>query len=89
MSSQEIIAEKLTADLTAEAPADTLYEVGLAYSNGVGVDRDYEAAHKWFNLAAAKGSEAAKTLRQDLATHMSRAEISRAQKAARNWLKRH
>ena len=42
--------------------ADALYNLGLAYSTGQGVTVDYIAAHKWFNLAAMKGSDLAKKL---------------------------
>ena len=36
--------------------AEALYNLGLAYSTGQGVTQDYVAAHKWFNLAAMRGS---------------------------------
>ena len=39
---------------------DALYNLGLAYSTGQGVSVDYIAAHKWFNLAAMRGSDVAK-----------------------------
>ena len=35
-------------------PRRALYNLGLAYSTGQGVGVDMVAAHKWFNLAAAR-----------------------------------
>ncbi|MEM7767063.1 MAG: hypothetical protein AAF253_06205 [Pseudomonadota bacterium] len=84
------------ADMTIELPCEgldatsephALYQAGLAYSLGEAVATDLVAAHKWFNLAAAKGVEEAKTLRQEMADQMSETEIREAQKAAREWLK--
>ena len=72
--------------LTSEASADDLCQMGLVYSTGLGVAEDYVAAHKWFNLAALRGNEDAKSYRKDLADAMSTQEIAEAQKAAREWL---
>ena len=68
------------------ASGDELYRVGLAYSTGVGVDADMVAAHKWFNLAALKGSEEAKEYRSQIADMLSSEEINRALRSARDWL---
>jgi hypothetical protein len=53
------------------------------------VAKDYVTAHKWFNLAAMKGSEDAKLYRRELATEMSPAEVAEAQRQARSWLTLH
>jgi TPR repeat protein len=66
--------------------ADALYNLGLAYSTGQGVSVDMVAAHKWFNLAAVRGVEAAKNWRNSLAAEMSSGQIAEAQKLAREWL---
>ncbi len=66
--------------------ADALYNLGLAYSTGQGVDVDYVAAHKWFNLAAMKGSALAKSWRAQLSREMSSGQIAEAQRLAREWL---
>ena len=55
----------------SEGRADALYNLGLAYSTGQGVTTDMVAAHKWFNLAAVRGVEAAKSWRNQLAAEMS------------------
>ena len=44
------------ADITAQATsADILFDLGMMYCNGRGVEQDMVAAHKWFNIAALKG----------------------------------
>ena len=67
--------------------AEALYNLGLAYSTGQGVGVDMVAAHKWFNLAAMRGVEAAKSWRNQLASEMSTLQIAEAQKLAREWIK--
>lgn len=69
--------------------ADAFYQLGLMYCTGREVEIDLVAAHKWFNLAAMRGNEDAKRCRIELAGEMTKAEIAAAQKAAREWLKRH
>ncbi|MBI1330034.1 MAG: hypothetical protein GC166_09055 [Alphaproteobacteria bacterium] len=66
--------------------ADALYNLGLAYSTGQGVGVDYVAAHKWFNLAAIKGSDIAKRWRAQIAAEMNTSQIAEAQRLAREWL---
>ena len=66
--------------------ADALYNLGLAYSTGQGVAQDFIAAHKWFNLAALRGSNEAKGWRNQIAGEMNSSQIAQAQKLAREWL---
>lgn len=66
--------------------AEALYDLGLMYSTGKFVPVDYVEAHKWFNLAALKGSEAAKDERAAISDEMTANEIVEAQKLARQWL---
>jgi TPR repeat protein len=75
--------------VTAGGQPDDLYKLGLIYATGQGGAVDLIEAHKWFNLAAVKGVEAAKLSRKELADQMSMSEIAAAQKAAREWLTRH
>ncbi len=77
-------------ELAAEGgTCDALYELGLIYSTGRGVDVDLVTAHKWFNLAAVRGSEAARHYRADLAREMTPGEVAEAQRQAREWLAAH
>lgn len=66
--------------------AEAFYNLGLAYSTGQGVAVDYVAAHKWFNLAAMRGVEAARAWRAQISREMNAAQIAEAQRLAREWL---
>jgi TPR repeat protein len=66
--------------------ADALYNLGLAYSTGQGVGVDFIAAHKWFNLAAVRGVEEAKSWRAQISREMDTSQIAEAQRQAREWL---
>lgn len=68
------------------ATGEELYRVGLAYSEGVDCEQDLVAAHKWFNLAAMKGSEDAKLCRGEIADLLDKEDIKSALSAARAWL---
>ena len=78
------------ATIAAE-PADAggFFARGMIYSAGAGVPVDLIEAHKWFNIAAMRGHADAARLRREIAEQMSDAEIGRAQRAARDWLKTH
>ncbi len=65
---------------------EALFELGMIYCNGHEVDADLITAHKWFNLAALKGNEAAKEYRMELAREMTKSQIAEAQRQAREWL---
>lgn len=67
-----------------QGDCDNLYKLGLIYSTGQEID--LVQAHMWFNLAAVRGSEAAKDCRRELADMMSKDDIAQAQKRAREWL---
>ena len=65
---------------------EALYNLGLAYSTGQGVGVDFVAAHKWFNLAAMKGVDEARSWRAQISREMSPVQIAEAQRQAREWL---
>ncbi|MFK3889249.1 hypothetical protein [Sphingomonas sp. NPDC079357] len=66
---------------------DAAYDLGVAYSTGtMGVVLDLIEAHKWFNLSAAWGNDAAAAARSDIAEDMTAREIATAQRAARDVL---
>jgi TPR repeat protein len=88
MARMEISIEQ--ADFAAQTGApDALFELGLIYATGREVDADLVVAHKWFNLAAARGSIPARTYRTELAQEMSTGQVAEAQKLAREWLQTH
>jgi hypothetical protein len=53
------------------------------------VAADLVVAHKWFNLAAARGNRSALTYRSELAREMSADQVAEAQRLAREWLQTH
>ena len=65
---------------------DAMYNLGLAYSTGQGVDVNFVTAHKWFNLAALRGSDEAKSWRASISKEMNTGQIAEAQRLAREWL---
>ncbi|MCR9120766.1 MAG: sel1 repeat family protein [Phyllobacteriaceae bacterium] len=77
------------AGLGAGANADILFEMGLACATGRNGDADLVAAHKWFNIAAIKGSPRAGALRAEIAETMNKAELAKALREAREWMTRH
>jgi uncharacterized protein len=72
-----------------DASGEGLFELGMMYASGRSVPADLVQAHKWFNLAAQKGHADAARMRREIACEMTDGEIGQAQRAARDWLKRH
>jgi hypothetical protein len=78
------------AELGAQMSApDALFELGMLYATGRDVAADLVVAHKWFNLAAARGNTSAMTHRVELAREMSPEQVAEAQRLAREWLQTH
>jgi uncharacterized protein len=68
------------------ASGEELFDLGVAYSTGQGVPLNLIEAHKWFNLAALKGSMPAREWRTSVAQEMTADQIAEAQRQARAWL---
>ena len=66
-----------------------LWYLGDMYSEGLGVLQDFVEAHRWYNLAASRLTgdqrEEAATDRDDVAERMTPADLSEAQRRAREW----
>ncbi len=73
----------------AKPTPENFFELGIIYSAGQEVDIDLVAAHKWFNIAAARGKREAALYRQEVAREMTAVAIAEAQRAAREWLHTH
>jgi len=81
------VADRL---MQAEAGrAEALYDLGLLYSTGQGVDQNFIEAHKWFNLAAIRGVNRATVDRCEVAQELDTKGIAKAQRLARQWLTAH
>jgi len=81
-----------SADAEGAAPgssagSDIFFDLGMRYATGQSVAIDFVTAHKWFNIAALKGSTEAIRLRREIAAEMSEDDIAAAQRAARDWLR--
>lgn len=76
-------------ELSGQEPADieSCFARGIDYSSGREVEIDMVQAHKWFNIAAARGHKDGAQMRREVAALMSDSEIGLAQRAARDWLK--
>ena len=85
----EMALEIAAAKSVEPIEAGDCFALGMNYSAGAGVAVDLIEAHKWFNIAAMRGHTDAARLRREIAEQMADAEIGRAQRAARDWLKSH
>lgn len=81
--------ETMAAEVAEPNDAEGCFSLGMIYSSGAGVVVDLIVAHKWFNIAAMRGHGEAAAMRREVAEQMQDAEIGRAQRAARDWLKLH
>ncbi|MDP4823670.1 MAG: hypothetical protein NWR47_06955 [Aestuariivirgaceae bacterium] len=68
------------------ASAEAMFELGLLYCLGRGVEMDLVTAHKWFNIAAMRGCTAAREYRTEICRDMTAQQISEAQRGAREWI---
>lgn len=83
---QALLAECLAQ--FAKGSVEALFDLGVAFSTGSrGVACDLVEAHKWFNIAAARGHEEAALCRADVSEEMTAREIAEAQRHAREWLR--
>jgi TPR repeat protein len=80
---------ELASMAEAKPTPENFFELGIIYSAGQEVDVDLVAAHKWFNIAAARGYDEAAHYRQEVAREMTAIAIAEAQRAAREWLRAH
>ena len=86
MGLNELNALESAARIPGDASGAICFKLGMFYSVGGTVPADKVAAHKWFNLAAARGSREAANYRRELAAEMSEREIADAQRLAREWI---
>jgi uncharacterized protein len=75
--------------LPTGASAEMLLHLGMMYCLGREVEQDYVAAHKWFNIAALRGSTEARHHRCEISREMTASEIAEAQRQARAWISIH
>ena len=61
------------------------YALGGMYEKGQGVTQDYVHAYMWYSISATQGQKDAGKWRDSLAKKMTPAQITEAQKLAREW----
>jgi len=83
----EIELRSIDTAMLNSGNADVFYQLGILYSAGGELPADYVTAHKWFNIAAARGNKDAIRMRREIAEELSDGDIAAAQRAARDWLK--
>ncbi len=76
--------------LAEKGKANAQFRLGFMYEKGLGVPQDYAQAHMWFDLAASKFSagedrDKAVKYRDRVAKMLTPAQISEAEKLAREW----
>lgn len=86
MARLDLISHGVQESAAHGGSSDALFQLGLLYCVGRDVDVDLVEAHKWFNLAALRGNVDAKRYRLEISREMTRTEISRAQRLAREWI---
>ncbi|WP_161624993.1 caspase family protein [Paramagnetospirillum caucaseum] len=64
---------------------DAQLSLGQMYAFGGAIPQDFVLAHMWFNLAAANGNQEAVKNRDHTAKFMNPAQLTEAQKLAREW----
>ena len=89
MARYELAPHELVSCAGAGGKGDALFELGLRYCVGRDVALDLVEAHKWFNIAAMRGHAEAMRYRAELSREMSKDEVARAQRLAREWLALH
>ncbi len=71
--------------LAEQGHAQAQVNLGILYSQGQGVPKDYVLAHMWLNLAEAKGVKATVKMRDLLEKNMTPAQLAEAQRLAGEW----
>ena len=74
--------------LVEQGNAAAQYNLALTYDEGEGVIQDNVYAHMWLNIAAASGSEQARSNKDILVKQMTPQDISKAQDLARECVKK-
>jgi len=89
MARRDYIETNIMDGGAAVFDASTFFKMGLDCCIGHSAESDLVEAHKWFNIAALRGNLDARRLRSEISSEMTRQQIARAQRLAREWLARH
>ncbi len=75
--------------LAEEGHDDAQYKIGKLYREGLGVGVNYVEAYKWYYIVAKKGYGGGAKYMKMLRREINPAQVSRAEKMARQWMKEH
>ena len=82
-------AYKMILPLAEKGRAAAQLVLGMMYFKGTGVERNIIEADKWLIVSENLGQEAGKKNRIFIERQMSRNQIEKAHKLAKNWLQKH
>ena len=83
MEGDSVTDIKEQTTLAKQGDARAQVNLGRMYYKGKGVPQDYVLAHMWSNLSASTGNESAEKNRDIVAKQLTPADLSAAQKLAR------
>ncbi len=89
MARADVLSLEVLANTGSIGARDAYFELGLVYCIGREVAADLVVAHKWFNISAMRGNRLAREYRADVARDLTKMEVAKAQRLAREWLARH
>ena len=62
--------------------------LGVMYEKGIGVERDFKEAFKWWDIAATNGQQNAKNNKSVIAKKMTPAQIAKAEELVKEMIKK-
>ncbi len=71
--------------LANQGHAQAQVNLGILYSQGRGVPKDYVTAYSWYTLAASQGDDLAEKFKDYLEKSMPLEQLAEAQRLAREW----
>ncbi|GAW84975.1 conserved hypothetical protein [Bathymodiolus platifrons methanotrophic gill symbiont] len=72
-----------------EGSAKAQYNLGVMYTEGEGVIKDYKQAYMYANISSYNGSKEAIKLRELIEKELTAEQINEAQELSREWIKSH
>ncbi len=71
--------------LAEQGHAQAQVNLGIMYSQGRGVPKDYVQAYRWYTLAAGQGDDLAGKFKDHLEKSMTLDQLAEEQRLAREW----
>ncbi len=71
--------------LAEQGQAQAQVNLGIIYSQGRGVPKDFVQVYRWYTLAASQGNDLAEKFKDYLEKSMTLEQLAEAQRLAREW----